>query len=284
MAKEQLPSIHLYPGDWLRDAISGCSLEAQGLWLRMMFIMHDSDRYGHLSKDGVSISPGLVARRCGSTLEQYTSLLKELTDAGVPSLTENGIIYSRRMVRDADQREYIRKIRSLAGSKGGRPPLKKSKRKAKTKQTHEDEDDIEDMFLRLWSFYPRKLGKEDALKHFREAIENGTTFDRVKKALDNYLAEIKSDRREDKYILHGSTWFNKRWSDYENWKPAGSVSVPIESTAARHTRLLSEGRCDTCTGGKIEKDEERGDYACTSCGSRWEKEKIEINLKPVVAE
>ena len=41
MAK--LPYIQLYPGDWLRDSVAGCSLAAQGLWLRMMFVMHDSE-------------------------------------------------------------------------------------------------------------------------------------------------------------------------------------------------------------------------------------------------
>lgn len=101
----KLPHIQFYPGDWLRDNISGCSLAAQGLWLRMMFVGHDSDRYGYLSMNGLPIPPGSIARRCGCTPEQYETLLAELTDAGVPSRTPEGILFSRRMVKDAQERE-----------------------------------------------------------------------------------------------------------------------------------------------------------------------------------
>lgn len=98
------PSFQFYPGDWLRDPISGCSLEAQGLWLRMIFLMHDSERYGYLTVNGSPVPPESIARRCGCTPEQYETLLDELERAGVPSRTSGGIIYSRRLVRDAVDR------------------------------------------------------------------------------------------------------------------------------------------------------------------------------------
>lgn len=113
MATTKLPSIQFYPGDWLRDNVSGCSLAAQGLWLRMMFLMHDSDRYGYLSANGSPIPSGFIARKCGcDTLSQYETLLSELDSAGVPSRTEDGIIYSRRMVRDAKRRKQWRDSQS----------------------------------------------------------------------------------------------------------------------------------------------------------------------------
>jgi hypothetical protein len=101
----KLPSLQFYPGDWLRDSVAGCSLAAQGLWLRMMFAMHDSARYGYLcNSDGSPIPPGSVALRCGCTPEQYETLLHELDGVSVPSRTPNGTIFSRRMVRDAERR------------------------------------------------------------------------------------------------------------------------------------------------------------------------------------
>jgi hypothetical protein len=36
------PSFQFYPGDWLRDSVAGCSLAAQGLWLRVMILAHDT--------------------------------------------------------------------------------------------------------------------------------------------------------------------------------------------------------------------------------------------------
>lgn len=101
----KLPYIALYTGDWLRDHVAGCSLTAQGLWLRMMIVMHDCERYGYLSLNGSPIPPDAIARKCGcDSLVQYETLLAELDLAGVPSRTDSGVIYSRRMVRDAKKR------------------------------------------------------------------------------------------------------------------------------------------------------------------------------------
>jgi hypothetical protein len=101
---KKLPALMLYPNDWIADDVAGCSIAAQGLWLRLMFIMHGSDRYGYLSKNSVPIPPDALAQRCGCSLEQYTTLLAELVRANIPSANDKGIIYSRRMVRDAARR------------------------------------------------------------------------------------------------------------------------------------------------------------------------------------
>lgn len=141
MADEgKLPSIHLYPGDWLRDNVSGCSLAAQGLWLRMMFIAHDSDRYGYLSMNGKAIPPEHTAARCGIPLEQYLTLLDELTDAGVPSRTPEGIIFSRRMVRDAKERQAARERQRRKRGKDV-TPMSRSCHGHVTPNEDEDEDE-----------------------------------------------------------------------------------------------------------------------------------------------
>lgn len=101
----KLPAIHLYPGDWLRDTVAGCSLAAQGLWLRMMFLMHDSERYGYLIVNGSPMTSESIARRCGCTPTEYETLYGELDAAGVPSRTKGNLIFSRRMARDADERQ-----------------------------------------------------------------------------------------------------------------------------------------------------------------------------------
>lgn len=100
------PAFQFYPGDWVRDPVAGCSLAAQGLWLRMMVVAHDSDRYGFLSQNGAPIPPDAISRRCGcESITQYEALLAELFQAGVPSRTPEGVIFSRRMVRDEELRE-----------------------------------------------------------------------------------------------------------------------------------------------------------------------------------
>jgi hypothetical protein len=116
---KKLPHIQLYPGDWMRDPVSACSIAAQGLWLRMMFLAHDSERYGYLVVNGLPMPDEFVARRCGSTLSEYQTLLAELFSIGVPSRTPDGIIFSRRMVRDAKRR----KLSQTFGRQGGNSKL-----------------------------------------------------------------------------------------------------------------------------------------------------------------
>lgn len=98
----KLPSFQFYPGDWLRDGVAGVSLAAQGLWLRLMILMHDSPNYGYLcnSDKGSPMSPESAARRCGCTLGEFEALMRELDAGGIPSRTPDGCVYSRRMVRD----------------------------------------------------------------------------------------------------------------------------------------------------------------------------------------
>jgi len=119
MSKRSLPWLKFYPSDWLSDSVAGCSLAAQGLWLRMLFIAHNSQRYGYLEMDGKPIPDEQLFRRCGcSSVEEYRNLFAELQAAGVPSRTEAGVIYCRRMVRDQQERtaaaERQRKHRSHA--------------------------------------------------------------------------------------------------------------------------------------------------------------------------
>lgn len=136
------PHIPLYPGDWLRDDVSGCSLAAQGLWLRMMFLAHDSTRYGYLEINGVPMPPEFIARRCGcDDTAQFASLFSELVTAGVPSMSDKGIVFSRRMVRDAS----LSGKRATAGRKGGKQNGKQhqSKKRSKEPPNTDTDNDID---------------------------------------------------------------------------------------------------------------------------------------------
>lgn len=117
----KLPSFQFYPGDWLKDNVSGCTLAAQGLWLRMLLLAHESDRRGYLSVNGKPMQPEFLARKCGcDNTAQFLTLYTELSDAGVPSQQPDGTIYSRRMVRDENKR---RKCSDAGKLGGGNPEL-----------------------------------------------------------------------------------------------------------------------------------------------------------------
>lgn len=226
MAAEKLPAITFYPGDWLRDAVSGCSLAAQGLWLRMMILAHDSPRYGYLEMNGSPMQPETVARRCGCDLAQYETLLSELVAAGVPSRSASGVYFSRRMVRDAS----IREKRRLAGKRGGCAP--RSKHQANGEQNTEIES--EDEFEIFWEVFPR--GRKKAKSRAREAWFKAITKAEPAFIIEAAKAYAASDAGRGQYVQMPSTWLNgEGWNDdRESWrdrdKPAGeqayqSVSV-----------------------------------------------------------
>lgn len=131
------PAFQFYPSDWRTDtALQFCSLAARGLWVEMMCIAHECDPYGHLVVNGRPMTVSQIGRLVGISEKECRKLLAELFDAGVPSRTEEGTIYSRRMVRD----EEIRNKRAAGGaagadhgkkgashgSKGGRPVKKEA--------------------------------------------------------------------------------------------------------------------------------------------------------------
>jgi hypothetical protein len=106
VSKRSLPRLQFYTADWESDSIAGCTLAAQGLWLRLICVMHTSRSYGCLESDGKPIPDELLFRRLGCvSIEEYRGLLAELFSAGVPSRRPDGVIYSRRMVRDQQARD-----------------------------------------------------------------------------------------------------------------------------------------------------------------------------------
>lgn len=68
-------------------------------------------------------------------------------------------------------------------------------------------------FQSVWDEYPKKLGKNKVTKAAMEQLEEaGETA--VMDAVRRYVEKIKRDGTEEKYIMHGSTFFNGAWRDY----------------------------------------------------------------------
>lgn len=100
------PSYQWYPGDWKRDtALQACSWEARCLWRDLLDLMHDGQPYGHLSINGRALRLEQIGSMVGLSVARVKAYLTELEEAGVPSQTPEGILYSRRMVRDEEVRE-----------------------------------------------------------------------------------------------------------------------------------------------------------------------------------
>jgi hypothetical protein len=75
--------------------------------------MHEAEPVGHLLVNGRQPSLRQIASIAGATQKEVMPLMAELEEAGVYSRTKDGVIYCRRMVRDAaaseEGREHIAK-------------------------------------------------------------------------------------------------------------------------------------------------------------------------------
>jgi hypothetical protein len=116
------PFMKFFPSDWRGDAQLGmCSLAARGLLIELLNLMHAAEPRGYLTMNGVVPTEVELARlvRAGSGAE-LRRLLKELLDKGVLSVTEDDVIYSRRMVRETARSTIGRET----GQQGGNPQLR----------------------------------------------------------------------------------------------------------------------------------------------------------------
>ena len=68
-------------------------------------------------------------------------------------------------------------------------------------------------FQSVWDEYPKKLGKNKITKAAMKQLEEAGE-DAVMSAVRHYVEKIKREGTEEKYIMHGSTFFNGAWTDY----------------------------------------------------------------------
>ena len=129
MAK--LPALMFYPGDWMKDpALRSVSLEARGLWIDMLCLMHESPKRGYLCHgNGLPVLPAQLARMTGCAVKDISRVLAEMERSSVFSKTDDGIIYNRRMVAD----EHKRILCVEAGKRGGNPNILKGRGNGKDK-------------------------------------------------------------------------------------------------------------------------------------------------------
>lgn len=125
------PSFQFYPADWRKDAaLQSCSLAAQGMWMNLLCIAHECEPYGNLTINGLPMSAAQIGRLVGLNAKDAQALLTELTSAAVVSSNSQGVLFSRRMVRD----EQLRNVRAECGRLGGNPALVGNKDNQEVKQ------------------------------------------------------------------------------------------------------------------------------------------------------
>lgn len=157
MALRNSPYLPLYVQDFLTDEkLADCSASANGVYIRLMCILHKSDPYGKiLLKQKYKQNESMCLNFASMLIRQMPYSMSEIHD-GLEELLDNKIIeidgdylLQKRMVKDGELSEK----RAVAGQKGGKKSLgfcsSKSQSKTQSKSTSkseansEDENDIE---------------------------------------------------------------------------------------------------------------------------------------------
>lgn len=179
------PSFQFYPGDWLRDTgLRSCSAAARGLWMDILCFMHEGSPYGYLKVNHKVILPPNLARMCGLTLEETEGCLAELAEAGIFETDADGVIFSRRMIRD----EELRNKRAACGHLGGNPALKDNRKVSFCLSTEVNQKPTPSS-----SSSSSKKGDESPGQEEIQIPHNLQT-DAFAKAWESYLAYRKSSR------------------------------------------------------------------------------------------
>lgn len=234
------PSFQFYPGDWKRDAgVQSLSFEERGVWFEMMLLMFESAERGKLVfGSGTPMSEDAVARSLGLDRQRYVQILRKLLDYGVASKDEKtGIIFCRRMVRDAE----LSKKRAECGKLGGNPNLlnqNSSKCEAKSnqngkqnptpsssssislkKEKKKKEKELEEAAERIWQAYPKKDGKQEGIKAILKRLCEGLGEEYLLARVKAYCVCCKG--KDKSYVKNAQGWFNQaRYLDASLDNPA----------------------------------------------------------------
>ncbi|HXC61949.1 MAG TPA: hypothetical protein VNV63_04690, partial [Nitrospiria bacterium] len=114
----KLPAFMFYPGDWQKDpCLRRCSKAAKGVWMDMLCLLFECPVRGvFVDASGKPWSDEEIAEAIGGDIGANMGHIAELVSKGVAQRDTRGAIFSRRMVRDEQNRrsatERKRKERS----------------------------------------------------------------------------------------------------------------------------------------------------------------------------
>ena len=114
------PWIKFYPKDYLSDLeLATCSAAAQGVYMRLLCLMHVSTEYGFLLVSCDSPATGTLSKLLQLRTPTCSHAVTELLQKGVLKIDDRGVLYSKRMLSDKAKREVMRE----RGKLGGNPAL-----------------------------------------------------------------------------------------------------------------------------------------------------------------
>lgn len=176
-------------------------------WQGKKFVVQPGQMITSLDSITQKCGKGITVKNVRTALakfKKYEFLANEPTKTGRLITIVNWGIYQGEEKKPAKQP-------ANDGQRGGNEVAANKNDKNDKKKNY---GDLERNFDLLWKLYPRKMGKSDALKHYKSAIKDGVTNKQIQDGIVRYLRDIQKDGTDRQHIAYGSTWFNqRRWEE-----------------------------------------------------------------------
>lgn len=265
--QKKRPWFKWYPSDWRGEpSLRMCSRAARSVWIDMLGLMHESTLVGYLLLNGKKPTPEQLARVLGDDIRDLVPWLEELSAAGVYSETDDGVIYSRRMLRDVERAEKGREDVGRRGgawgipgktaqrqpdSDPGRYPIRvpatllpNSTAKASSSvgpgapgPTGSGVNQYSEDFEEFWKAYPRNsnMTKFLAFEVWEKLRAAGALPDRAKMAIAvagyrKFLADQSKGRATPYRVQHADKWLKERKYEGQLEAPGIPVGAPMVNT------------------------------------------------------
>ena len=191
----------------------------------MMAMAHNGD--GYLVNGGMPYDHATIADQCRVDVECIEENITVLLELGRLGVTEEGVYYVPRMVKDA---EALAKQQAY-GSRGGNPRILKGGVKASETE--------EDGFAEFWKEYPRKVAKQKAWETYlkKQCIDHQHD---IMAALEVQKQSRQWTKDGGQFIPHPATWLNQgRWNDEDVFIPG---DVPDNRRHPQTGAVLPDGK------------------------------------------
>ena len=195
------------------------------IWLlcNVAFEQHDTVCYGKV----IHLKPGQIATgrkkiaQCTDLNENkvYRALtvLKSLGNIEIKSTNKYSIItivnWDKYQEENGKRTSIEQQTNSKTTTEEQQDDSKRTQHKNGKNGKKEKNIYICSFFQSVWDEYPKKLGKNKVTKAAMEQLEEAGEAT-VMSAVRRYVEKIKRDGTDEKYIMHGSTFFNGAWRDY----------------------------------------------------------------------
>ena len=227
MSLQNSPYLPLCVKDFMSDEkLAECSASANGVYIRLMCMLHKSDSYGKIilkekykTKSNACMNfASMLARHMPYTVKEICEGLTELLYNEVVYIVGD-YLFQPRMVKLGE----ISEKRAVAGKKGGEKTFCSSKTKSKIEANTKKEEDVEkDKEVKKFSFLKelvglgidRKIAEEwIKVRKNKKLTQTETAFNKLKNEIDR--SGMSANDCITLCVERGWGGFNAQWVERE---------------------------------------------------------------------